>query len=117
MCGIVGILNPSRGPRAERATLLQMLAMIRHRGPDQFGVYLDGPFGMGNARLSILDLTTGQQPIANEAGTLWIMFNGEIFNHTELRVELQARGQRMGWRKILIHQDLAGHDRVLIALS
>jgi len=94
MCGVVGILNPSRGPRAEQSTLLQMLAMVRHRGPDQFGIFMDGPFGMGNARLSILDLSTGQQPIPNEDRTLWVVFNGEIFNHAELRVELQARGHR-----------------------
>ena len=71
-----------------------MLAMIRHRGPDEFGIYLDGPVGLGNARLSIIDLSTGQQPIANEDGTLWIVFNGEIFNYVELRPELEARGHR-----------------------
>jgi asparagine synthase (glutamine-hydrolysing) len=68
--------------------------MIRHRGPDQFGIYLGGTIGLGSARLSIIDLTTGQQPISNEDGTLWIVFNGEIFNYVELRPELEARGHR-----------------------
>ncbi len=78
----------------EELTLRQMLAMIRHRGPDEFGIYLDERAGLGNARLSIIDLSTGQQPIANEDGTLWIVFNGEIFNYIELRPELEQRGHR-----------------------
>ena len=73
----------------EETSIRQMLGMIRHRGPDQFGVYLDGAVGMGNARLSIIDLSSGQQPISNEDGTLWVVFNGEIFNHPELREELE----------------------------
>jgi asparagine synthase (glutamine-hydrolysing) len=94
MCGIAGIFNlESRDPVAER-DLRQMLAMLRHRGPDEFGIFLDGPVGLGNARLSIIDLSTGQQPISNEDGTLWIVFNGEIFNYVELRPELEARGHR-----------------------
>ena len=71
-----------------------MLGTIRHRGPDQFGIYLDEHVGLGNARLSIIDLSTGQQPIANEDETLWIVFNGEIFNYLELRLELESRGHR-----------------------
>lgn len=72
----------------------QMLGMIRHRGPDEFGILLDGPAGLGNARLSIIDLSGGQQPISNEDGTLWIVFNGEIFNYVERRPDLEARGHR-----------------------
>ncbi len=94
MCGIVGILNLAANPPVEEATIRQMLAMIRHRGPDQFGIFLDEHVALGNARLSIIDLSHGQQPISNEDKTLWIVFNGEIFNHTELRVELQARGHQ-----------------------
>jgi len=75
-----------------------MLGAIRHRGPDQFGVYLfegaDRCVGLGNARLSIIDLGGGQQPISNEDGTRWIVFNGEIFNYLELREELQKQGHR-----------------------
>ena len=93
MCGIAGILNlENREPVVERE-IRQMLAMIRHRGPDEFGIYLDGhQVGLGNARLSIIDLSTGQQPICNEDSTLWIVFNGEIFNYVELRPELEAKG-------------------------
>ena len=94
MCGIAGIVNiDSREPVAE-ADLRQMLALIRHRGPDEFGIYLDGPVGLGSARLSIIDLSSGQQPIPNGDGSLWIVFNGEIFNYLELRPELAARGHR-----------------------
>ncbi len=71
-----------------------MLAMIRHRGPDEFGIYLDEHIGLGGARLSIIDLSGGQQPITNEDQSLWIMFNGEIFNYVELRPELEARGHQ-----------------------
>ena len=94
MCGIAGILNVDQSAAPAEGTLRKMLAMIRHRGPDQFGIYLDEHVGLGSARLSIVDLGGGQQPIGNEDGNLWIIFNGEIFNHVELRAELEARGHR-----------------------
>ena len=94
MCGIVGILNLADGAPVQEQVLRQMLAMIRHRGPDQFGIYLEDQVGLGNARLSIIDLKHGQQPIPNEDETLWIVFNGEIFNYPELRPELEQRGHR-----------------------
>ncbi|MGH9577215.1 MAG: asparagine synthase (glutamine-hydrolyzing), partial [Terriglobales bacterium] len=72
----------------------RMLASIRHRGPDQFGMYVDNRVALGSARLSIVDLSTGQQPIANEDASLWIVFNGEVFNHVELRPDLEALGYR-----------------------
>ena len=71
-----------------------MLGALRHRGPDEFGLYRDGRAGLGQARLSIIDLATGQQPLANEDGSLWITFNGEIFNYVELRDRLMALGHR-----------------------
>ena len=71
-----------------------MLALIRHRGPDQFGIYVDDVAALGNARLSIVDLTSGQQPIATEDERFWIVYNGEIFNHHELRRELEGKGHR-----------------------
>ena len=80
MCGIVGVLNLEEHAPVEAATLRQMLGMIRHRGPDGFGLYRDERVGLGSARLSIIDLIGGDQPIGNEDGTLWIVFNGEIFN-------------------------------------
>ncbi|PWU16892.1 MAG: asparagine synthase (glutamine-hydrolyzing), partial [Verrucomicrobia bacterium] len=72
--------------------LRQMLALLRHRGPDEFGILLDKEAGLGSARLSIIDLSGGSQPIANEDESLWIVFNGEIFNYPELRAELDLRG-------------------------
>jgi asparagine synthase (glutamine-hydrolysing) len=106
MCGIAGILNQDRHEPVSERDLRQMLAMLRHRGPDEFGIYLDGPIGLGNARLSILDLNTGQQPICNEDRTLWVVFNGEIFNYLELRAELEARGHRFSTTsdtEVLLH--------------
>lgn len=94
MCGIVGILNTEPAEPVGEHEVRQMLAMIRHRGPDQFGIYLDGPAALGSARLSIIDLSSGQQPICNEDASLWIVFNGEIFNYVELRPDLEARGHR-----------------------
>jgi asparagine synthase (glutamine-hydrolysing) len=95
MCGIVGILNNTiDGAPIQEGLLRQMLGMIRHRGPDQFGIYFDDQVGLGSARLSIIDLNSGQQPIANEDQTLWIVFNGEIFNYLELRPQLEQRGHQ-----------------------
>lgn len=94
MCGIVGVCDLGGARPTEESTLRSMLGTIRHRGPDQFGIYLDEHVGLGHARLSVLDLNTGQQPIANEDESLWIVFNGEVFNHPELRRELEARGHR-----------------------
>ena len=94
MCAIVGLFNVTATAAPEEATLRRMLGMVRHRGPDQFGIYLDDDAGLGNARLSIIDLGGGQQPISNEDGSLWIVFNGEIFNYIELRAELEERGHR-----------------------
>ena len=94
MCAIAGILNLAEAPSPSEAALRQMLAMVRHRGPDQFGVYLSDEVALGNARLSIVDLSGGQQPITNEDESLWIVFNGEIFNHVELRTDLEAKGHQ-----------------------
>src|ERR1051325_10626174 len=94
MCGIAGIVNLAEADPIGEQDLRRMLGMIRHRGPDQFGIYLDRFAGLGNARLSIIDLSSGQQPISNEDGSLWIVFNGEIFNYVELRPELEALGHR-----------------------
>src|SRR5438046_9550853 len=95
MCGIAGILTRNGTPPVTELAIRQMLAVLRHRGPDQFGIFLDDGMGLGSARLSIIDIGHGQQPISNEDGTLWIVFNGEIFNYPELRPELEARGQRL----------------------
>jgi asparagine synthase (glutamine-hydrolysing) len=94
MCGIVGMFDRRGTERPSEAQLRQMLAMLRHRGPDEFGILLDREAGLGNARLSIIDLSSGSQPIANEDESYWIVFNGEIFNYIELRAELEAAGHR-----------------------
>ena len=94
MCGIVGIYNLTQPHPIDQSLLERMLGLIRHRGPDEFGIYRDARIGLGSARLSIIDLNTGSQPIANEDKTVWIVFNGEIFNYMELRPELVAQGHR-----------------------
>ncbi|MDD5305002.1 MAG: asparagine synthase (glutamine-hydrolyzing) [Elusimicrobia bacterium] len=94
MCGIAGVFDRSRREHAREEDLRRMLAMLRHRGPDEFGVLLDREAGLGSARLSIIDLAGGGQPIANEDRSLWIVFNGEIFNYIELRAELESLGHR-----------------------
>ncbi|MDQ2102251.1 asparagine synthase (glutamine-hydrolyzing) [Azospirillum isscasi] len=106
MCGVAGVLA---GPRAEPAgldELKRMIAMIGHRGPDGYGFYRDGRIGLAHARLSIVGLAGGFQPIHNEERTLWITFNGEIFNHVELRRDLEARGHRFYTRtdtEVVVH--------------
>ncbi len=94
MCGIAGIFERSSRRAVQETEIRQMLALLRHRGPDEFGILLDREVGLGNARLSIIDLSGGSQPIANEDETLWIVFNGEIFNYVELRAELELWGHR-----------------------
>jgi asparagine synthase (glutamine-hydrolysing) len=94
MCGIAGILEFGRDTRANPAALREMCRAITHRGPDDEGFYTDGAVGIGMRRLSIVDVAGGHQPISNEDGTLWIVFNGEIYNHLALREQLIARGHR-----------------------
>jgi asparagine synthase (glutamine-hydrolysing) len=93
MCGIAGSVALQAGlPPPTLDDLRAMLGAMRHRGPDEFGLYRDERAGLAHARLSIVDLVTGQQPLCNEDRTLWILFNGEIYNHVELRAELEALG-------------------------
>jgi asparagine synthase (glutamine-hydrolysing) len=92
MCGIAGIFEFGRDTRASAVALREMCRMMTHRGPDDEGLYTDGCLGIGMRRLSIVDLATGHQPMSNEDGTLWIVFNGEIYNHLALREQMIARG-------------------------
>jgi len=93
MCGIAGIVDPSGRTEAPSVALLRsMIAAVSHRGPDGYGYYRDPHCGMAHARLSVIDLASGQQPMGNEDGTLWIVLNGEIFNYRELRRELESAG-------------------------
>jgi len=95
MCGIAGIYNyySSKEPSTEQ-NVKKMLSMINHRGPDESGVYVDKNLGIGNVRLSIIDLSSGQQPMGDETGRYWIVYNGEIFNYLELRSKLESQGIR-----------------------
>ena len=93
MCGIVGVVRPA-GRAADGALLARMNEAILHRGPDEEGVYLRGRVGMAMRRLAIIDLAGGQQPIANEDGTAWIVYNGESSNYRELQEALERRGHR-----------------------
>lgn len=93
MCGIAGIANLNDDSKGGATHFLEMmLSSIKHRGPDEFGIYKDHQAGIAHARLSIIDLSSGQQPMSNEDGTIWITFNGEIFNYIELRNDLIKRG-------------------------
>lgn len=106
MCGIAGVYDRTRRTSADEAQLRGMLAALRHRGPDEFGVLLDREAGLGSARLSIIDLSGGSQPISNADETLWIVFNGEVFNYIELRAELEAQGHRFKTRtdtEVVLH--------------
>jgi len=94
MCGICGILYPGASQNVDRNTLATMNRQIVHRGPDDDGFFVEGNVGLAMRRLSIIDLKTGHQPLSNEDESLWIIFNGEIYNHTELRAELETRGHR-----------------------
>src|SRR5262249_20430943 len=94
MCGIAGMFERTTRRVVNEGDMRQMLAMLRHRGPDEFGILLDEECGLGNARLSIIDLSGGTQPITNEDESLWIVFNGEIFNYIELRAELEKQGHQ-----------------------
>jgi asparagine synthase (glutamine-hydrolysing) len=94
MCGIAGIVGAESGFLADAAEVHRMCQTIVHRGPDDEGIYAEGPAALGMRRLSIIDLSTGHQPIHNEDGSLWIVFNGEIYNFPELRAELEAQGHR-----------------------
>ena len=89
MCGICGKYSPSGVQPQE---LDHMLDSIAHRGPDDSGSYLRGVIGMGNRRLSIIDLQSGRQPISNEDGTVWVVYNGEMYNYPSLRKQLESKG-------------------------
>ncbi|MGD9163286.1 MAG: asparagine synthetase B, partial [Chromatiales bacterium] len=94
MCGIAGIVNLNGGTPPGRTELRDMIEAVHHRGPDGYGFYHDDQVGLAHARLSIIDLAGGDQPIHNEDKTVQVVFNGEIFNYLELRQILQQKGHR-----------------------
>jgi asparagine synthase (glutamine-hydrolysing) len=93
MCGIAGLCHFDHRS-ALRQEIAAMCAVLRHRGPDDEGIYLDGNFGMGIRRLAIIDLLTGHAPLSNEDDTVWVVQNGEIYNFPELREQLERQGHR-----------------------
>ncbi len=94
MCGITGQFNFLRREPVARETIVRMADSIAHRGPDDEGYFVAGPVGLGFRRLSIIDLAGGHQPMSDVEETVWIVFNGEIYNFKELRAELETRGHR-----------------------
>ncbi|HHC25498.1 MAG TPA: asparagine synthase (glutamine-hydrolyzing), partial [Desulfobacterales bacterium] len=94
MCGITGVFNFSGGPPVERDVIERMADALAHRGPDDSGFYVEDRLGFGFKRLSIIDLTSGNQPIYNEDRSIVMICNGEIFNYKELRHELESKGHR-----------------------
>ena len=94
MCGICGVYNAESGEPVSQPLIEHMTHLIAHRGPDDSGAYFDGPVGLGFARLSIIDLSGGHQPMSNETGDIWIVFNGEIWNYKTLRKELIEKGHQ-----------------------
>src|SRR6266496_4351991 len=94
MCGIAGQFNFQRREPVERETIVGMARSIAHRGPDDEGFFVSGPVGLGFRRLSIIDLAGGHQPMSDSEETVWIIFNGEIYNYKELRAELQGKGHQ-----------------------
>ena len=105
MCGIAGIARTE--PRGvDETTLLRMANALHHRGPDGKGIYAGRRVGFAHARLSIIDLSGGSQPLTNEDGQVVVTFNGEVYNYVELRAELQARGHVFKTRtdtEVLVH--------------
>ena len=105
MCGICGYITGTDQP-ADRVIISKMNDRLRRRGPDDEGYYVEGPVALGMRRLSIIDLATGQQPISNEDGSIWVILNGEIYNFPELRPALESRGHRFRSRsdtEVIVH--------------
>ncbi|MGH9200950.1 MAG: asparagine synthase (glutamine-hydrolyzing) [Vicinamibacterales bacterium] len=106
MCGIAGQFNYERLESVDPAIVRRMAGAIAHRGPDDEGYFLAGPVGFGFRRLSIIDLAGGHQPMADIEETVWVVFNGEIYNFKEIRNELQQRGHRFRTRsdtEVIVH--------------
>ena len=94
MCGIAGIVSSDPLEETAPARAVLMRDSLQHRGPDESGLHAE-PFAvLAHRRLSIVDLSTGQQPLCNEDRTIWVVFNGEIYNHAAVRRELESRGHR-----------------------
>ena len=115
MCGIAGFVKLNRCT-ASAADLERMIDAIRHRGPDGHGIYDSGAAFLGHRRLSIIDVAGGHQPMSNETGSVWITYNGEVFNHSSIRPKLEQAGHRYVTRcdtETIVHAyEEYGHDCV-----
>ena len=106
MCGICGKLNFDQKKAVDHGLLKNMAAAMQHRGPDDEGFYLEGQIGLAHKRLSIIDLATGKQPISNENGKIWVVFNGEIYNYQQLRETLIKKGHQFKTKtdtEVIVH--------------
>jgi len=106
MCGICGIISVNNSIRVDTALISKMMNAIQHRGPDDSGYHLEDGVGLGHTRLSIIDLSTGHQPIYNEDKTKCIIYNGEIYNYLDLRKELIAKGHKLSTKsdtEVILH--------------
>src|SRR5262245_4245445 len=106
MCGIAGIFNLGDGPGVERAALAPMGHALHHRGPDAEGFHVEGPVGLCNRRLRIIDVAGVDQPLYNEDRSIALVYNGEVYNYQELRRDVLARGHQLrtdGDTEVLIH--------------
>ncbi|HET9469188.1 MAG TPA: asparagine synthase (glutamine-hydrolyzing) [Vicinamibacterales bacterium] len=117
MCGFAGIVHFDTDRHVDVDRLRRMRDVLSHRGPDGSGLFIDGPVGLSHRRLAIVDVSTaGEQPMTNEDGSVWIAFNGEIYNHVSLRPSLEAKGHRYRSRcdtETIIHQYEEDGDRVV----
>jgi asparagine synthase (glutamine-hydrolysing) len=106
MCGIAGKFNFDRTRPIDRERLTAMTSVVAHRGPDADGFFVGAGIGLGHRRLSIIDLSSGDQPLTSEDGTIWVVFNGEIYNFAEIRTELESLGHRFRTRtdtEVIVH--------------
>ena len=126
MCGIAGICDAEGLSPRDRRMLPDMVSVLHHRGPDDSGLYHDDHCALGHARLSIIDLDGGRQPMCNENGAVWVVFNGEIYNFTALRDRLIGLGHRFRTRsdtEVLVHlyeqegPDMLAHLEGMFALA
>jgi len=116
MCGIAGFIRYNQTESEAREIISEMSGVLNHRGPDDTGFYIDNDVALGHKRLSIIDLSTGKQPMHNEDKSVWLIMNGEIYNFQELRKDLESKGHRFCTRsdsEILIHlYEEEGYDSV-----
>src|ERR1700758_4528928 len=120
MCGICGQYNFGDQAPVSRQNVEQMASSISHRGPDDEGYYVAGPLGLGFRRLSIIDLEGGHQPMSDQEESVWVIFNGEIYNFPELKHELEAFGHRFRTKsdtEVIVHGYKQWGDDVLDHLN